>query len=56
MKNLLKLLPNTVLVTLELTAPGIQKKIFRSRITTLVISNKIMENVFKIVKYLEESA
>ena len=57
MKNVLKPLPKSVLITLGLRAPAsatdaaIQKKNFRSGRTTLVISNDIM----KVVKSLEES-
>ena len=58
-KNALKPLAKSVLIQLGLTAPasatgaGIQKKVFRSGITTLTISNKEMDAIKKIIKSLE---
>ena len=60
MKNVLKPLAKTVLISLGLTtvAPAIisaiQKKIFRSGMTTLIISNKEMNDIVKIVESFEE--
>ena len=34
---------------------AIQKKIFGSCVTTLIISNEEMKNIMKIIKFLEES-
>ena len=36
------------------TDTWVQKKIFVSGTTTLVVSNKEMEDIMKVVKYLEE--
>ena len=66
MKNLLKSLARRVLIPIGLTAAAaaatdaaIHKKMFwssthPSHTTTLIISNKEMENIMKIVKSLEE--
>ena len=48
MKNVLKLLASA-------TDAAIQKKIFGSGMTTLIISNKEMDDIMKIVKSLKES-
>ena len=59
MKNLLKPLAKSLLIPLGLTASAsatdavIQKKIFGSGITTLIISNKEMNDIMKIIKSLE---
>ena len=62
MKNVLKTLAKNVLIPLGLTATAsgtdaaIQKKIFGSGMTALIISNKEMGDIIKIVKSLEESS
>ena len=59
-KNVLKLLAKSVLIPLLLTAAAtatdaaIQKKIFGSGMTTLIISNEEMGDIMKIIKSLEE--
>ena len=59
--SILTSLAENVLVPLELTAAApakdiaIQKKIFRPGMTALIISNKEMEDIIKIVQSLEES-
>ena len=61
MENVLKPLAKKVLIPLRLTATAsatdaaIQKKIFGSGITTLIISNEEMSDIMKIVKSLEKS-
>ena len=61
MKNVLNPLPKSVLIPLGLSAgfsaadAAIQKKIYGSGSTTLIISNKEMEDIMKIVKSLEKS-
>ena len=61
MKNVLKPLAKSVLITLEITAAvsatdaAIQKKRFSSGMTTLIISNEEMDDILKIIKSLEES-
>ena len=61
MKNVLKLLTKSVLIPLGLTAAAsatdsaIQKNIFGSGMTTLIISNEKMNDIMKIVKSLEKS-
>ena len=58
MENVLKLLAKCILMPLELTAAAstcsVQKKIFESRMTTLIISNEEMEDIMKIVQSLED--
>ena len=60
-KNVIKLLGKSVLILLGLTAAasaadaGIQKKIYGSEATTLVISNEEMNGIMKIVQALEDS-
>ena len=60
-KNALKPLAKSVLIPLGLTAvasatdAAIQKKIFGSGMTTLIISNEEMNDIVKIVKSLKES-
>ena len=60
-KNVITLLAKSVLIPLGLTAAasaadaGIHKKILGSGNTTLIISNKDMEDLIKIVKSLEDS-
>ena len=62
MKNVLMLLAKSVLIPLgfmaavSITVAAIQKKIYGSGMTTIVISNKEMKEIMKIVKSLEESA
>ena len=61
MKSVLNPFGKSVFITLELSAgvsaadATIQKKIYRLRITVLIISNEEMEGINKIVKSLEES-
>ena len=61
MKNVLKLLAKSFLISLGLTAAvsatdaAIHKKLFGSRTTTLKISNEEMNDIMKRVKSLEES-
>ena len=61
MNDVLKSLAKSVLILIGLTAAvsatgtWVQKKIFVSGTTTLVFSNKEMEDIMKIVKSLEES-
>ena len=61
MKNVLTLLARRVLVPLRLLAArwatdaANQKKIFGSGTTALIISNREMDDIMKIVKSLEES-
>ena len=61
MKNVPKPLTRSVLIPLGLTAAapaadaGIHKKISGRRNTTLTISNDEMEDIIKIVKFLEDS-
>ena len=61
-KNVLKPLAKSVLIPLCLTAAAsvtdaaIQKKAFESDLTTLIILNEEMDDVMKIVKFLEESS
>ena len=56
MKNVLKPLAKSVLILLRWTATGsgidaaIHKKMFESGVTKLIISNKEMNNIIKIVK------
>ena len=60
-RNILKLLAKNVLIPLQLIAAAsaadatIQKKMFGSGVTALIISNVKMNDVMKIVKCLEES-
>ena len=62
MKNVLMLLAKSVLIPLgfmaavSITVAAIQKKIYGSGMTTIVISNKEMKEIMKIVNSLEESA
>ena len=59
--NVLKPLAKSVLIPLALTTaasatdPAIHKKMFGSEGTTLIISNKEMNDIMKIVKSLEKS-
>ena len=61
MKNVVKPLAESVLILSELTAPAsatnaaIHKKMFRSGMTTLIVSNEEMNDIMKIVKSPEES-
>ena len=61
MKNIFKLLVKSVLTPLESTAAtsatytAMQKKIFESVMTTLIISNEEMDGVGRIIKSVEES-
>ena len=60
-KNVIKPLAKRVLISLGLTAAasaadaGIHKKILGSRNTTLIISNKEMNDIMKIAQALEDS-
>ena len=62
MKNVLMLLAKSVLIPLgfmaavSATVAAIQKKIYGSGMTTIIISNKEMKEIMKIVKSLEKSA
>ena len=59
--NILKLLAKSVLIQLGLTVTAsatdeaIYKKMFGSGFTALIISNEEMNDIMKIVKFLEES-
>ena len=61
MKNVLKSLAKSILIPLELKAAAsaadaaIHKEMFRSVNTTLIISNKEINDIMKITKPLEES-
>ena len=61
MKKVLKPLVKSFLIPLGLTATtsatdaAIHKKMFASDMTTLIISNKEMNDIMKVVKSLEES-
>ena len=61
MNNVLKPLAKSVLIPLQLTAAvlateaAIQKKLFGSGMTTLIISTEEMNDIMKTVKSLEES-
>ena len=61
MKSVIKPLVKSVLIPLGSTAAasaadsGIHKKILRSNNTTLIISNNEMDDIFKIIKSLEDS-
>ena len=61
MKNALKPLAKSVLITLVLTVAvsatyaAIQEKIFGLVTTTLIISNKEIDDIMKIIKSLEGS-
>ena len=61
MKNVPKSLAKWVLIPLGLTAAAsatdaaIQKNIFGSSMTTLIISNEETNDIMKIVKYVEKS-
>ena len=58
----LKYYLKSVLLLLGLTAAAsatdaaIQKEVFESNMTALIFSNKEMEDITKIIKYLEESS
>ena len=52
-KNVFTSLPKTVTVTVATSA--IQKKIYGSGMTTLIISNEEIDNTMEIVQSLEES-
>ena len=59
--NVLKQLAKIVLIPLGLTAAAsatnaaIHKKMFESGFTSLIISNEEMEDIMKIIKFLEDS-
>ena len=61
MKNVIKELAERILITLGLTTAasaadtGIHKKFLRSRTKTLIIPNKEIENIMKIIKSLKDS-
>ena len=48
------MLPFALTAGMSATDPAIQKKIFRSGITTLIISNEEMEDIMKIDTSVEE--
>ena len=58
--NILRSLAKSVLILLELTASAtdaaINKKMFGSGKTTLIVSNKEMTDIMKIVKLLKKSS
>ena len=56
MKNVPKLLPKSVLISLGLTATdaAIQKNVFGPGMTTLINSNKEMDDIMKMIKSLEK--
>ena len=56
MKNVLKLLPKSVLISLGLTATdaAIQKNVFGPGMTTLINSKKEMDDIMKMIKSLEK--
>ena len=59
MKNALKPLAKSVLIAPRLTAAAladaaIHKKMFGSGITTLIISNEVINDIKEIVKWIEE--
>ena len=49
------LIPLGLTIAASATDTAIHKKMFRSRVTTLIISNEQMNSIMKIVKFLEES-
>ena len=55
MKNVLAPLAKSVLISSSATDAAIQKKISRSGMTMLIISNEKMVDIMKIVKSPEES-
>ena len=61
MKNVLRLLAKSVSMSLGLTAAvsttdaAVEKKMFGSGMTTLIISNEEMDDIIKTVKYFEDS-
>ena len=61
MKNVFKLAAKNVLIRLGLTAAaiaadvGIHKRYFRFGDETLTISKDVMQDIMKIIKFLEES-
>ena len=60
-RNVLKLLATSIFIPLESTAiasatdAAIHKNMFESGMTTLIISNEEINDIMKMVKYLEES-
>ena len=54
MKSVLTPLAKSVLMPLGLTDAAIQKKIYESGTTALIISNEEMEDIMKLVKSLKE--
>ena len=60
-KHVVKPLAKSVLMPLGLTAAAlaidvaIQKKVFQSTMTALIMSNKKLDDIKKIIKFLEES-
>ena len=56
-RNVLKPLPKSILIPLELTADAsaTDAAIYNKMFATLIISNEEMEDVIKIIKFLEES-
>ena len=60
-KHAVKPLAKSVLMPLRLTAAAlainvaIQKKVFQSTMTALIMSNKELDDIMKIIKFLEES-
>ena len=49
------LIPLELIAAASVTNAAIHKKMFGSGTTTLIISNEEMNDIMKIVKYLEES-
>ena len=49
------LIPLGLTIAASATDTAIHKKMFRSRVTTLIIFNEQMNSIMKIVKSLEES-
>ena len=59
-KNTLKTIAKSILIPLELTAAAAtnaanQKKVFASGMSTLIISNKELDDIMKIIKSFKES-
>ena len=55
MKNVLQLLAKSVVIPLGLTASASRKKMLGSGTITLIIENKELEDIMKIIKSLEDS-
>ena len=48
-------LAKNILAPLGITVAGVQKKLYGSGTTTLIISNEVMDTISKIVQALEDS-